>query len=297
MKNLFFVILTSTFLLFGCSKDYLEKDDPAENEVALNEVDDLSLRSGLETHGGFKSMDEMREALSTALPNFNDKISAAWTLNDHLGLIYGNQYTIINMRSAQKVAQGSLKDAGDFWNNAPVVWDIHGAHHPTDKDNGITAGWIYGDLIGFTSKNAYWNSLMSSFHKPDVWKLPFSKSGELRDVPFWNKPELGLPPKDGITAGFMSPFNSFVAFSKDKIFVYSNNANKWVVGKRINELQPGEPFYFLKSAPKSHLLTEINAAFYNAGSNEFVFMNNQTWWAYKYNGKNAGTWTSGTLRK
>jgi len=242
-------------------------------------------------------MEQMRETLSGVLPNSTDEISAAWTLNDHLGLIHGNNYAIVNMRSGQKVANGNLNDASGFWTDAPRVYDINGLHHPTSKTHGITAGWIYGDLIGFMSKNAYWNSLMSNFHKPEVWDLPHSNSGVLKDVPFWNKPEVGLPSKDGITAGFMSPFNSFVAFSKDKIFVYSTIANKWIISKPIRDLRPGEPFYFLKTAPNSHLLSEINAAFYNAGSKEFVFMNNQTWYAYKYNGENPGTWTQGTLRK
>jgi len=249
------------------------------------------------TNEGLSSMNEMRTTLRHVLPNKNDRIAAAWTLDDHLGLIYGNEYAIVNMRHPDIVARGKLRDAGAFWKDAPWVYDTDGWHHPISEDKGITAGWIFKDLIGFTSKNTYWNSYISDFHKPDVWGFPTSGSGKLRDVPFWNDQGAGLPPARGITAGFMTPFNSFVAFSGNKIFVRSTISNKWIISKPISELQPGEPFYFLKNAPSTpeHQLTEINAAFYNAGSKEFVFMNKQSWWAYKYNGEQPGIWTFGGL--
>jgi len=456
MKNLFFVLLTSTLLLFGCSKDYVDTDHPVENNVFLSEGDELSLRSGnannsptltqfefinfevnqtlsgqfeglsicnvadldgrsikylvdfdvvissyksgeetkvivhkLIVNGGgvdvdntpvepvvlfpyiydadpnntvqlddhhakplkdidpnnplvytigktftvtpnhplivslyigqartypmtvcalapkfvvqtketFLPMEEMSNALNTAFSSPNDKISAAWIYKSFLGLAYGNKYSMIEMRTGKKVAQGSYSDeaAGGFWQNAPVV-NIGGVeHHPTSASNGITAGWIYGDLIGFTAKNAYWHSLLSNFHLDDVWGRYGSGSGDLNKHDFWDKPHIGLPPEAGITAGFKDPFGYHVVFSKDKIFVYSHGGKDgvkdWIIGKRFKDLQPNEPFAFLADLNEP----EINAAFYNAGSKEAVFMNGRNWHAYKVFGENSGTWTHGTM--
>jgi len=167
-------------------------------------------------------------------------------LDENIGLIIGTKYAIINRVNGNMI-KGNLTDAGNFWKNAPTIRDKDGAHHPTNdfhigsKTTGITAGWIYGDLIGFTSKNAYWNSTLSAFHKPDVWQLPTSDSGVLKENSFWNVPGIGLPPVDGVTAGFFGPNNLFAAFSGSKIFVYSVDRGEWILSQEIRNLQPNNP--------------------------------------------------------
>jgi len=250
---------------------------------------------GLDTDQSFVPMEDMRNALNTIFKSPDDRISATWVYQDMLGLAYGNDYSIIDMRTGKELTRGAYSDATGFWQNAPGVKIGDAEHHPSSECYGITAGWIYGDLIGFTAKNAFWHSLMSNFHKEEVWDEDGSGSGNLQSHPFWNVPQLASLFEGGVTAGFKTPLGFHVVFSKDKIYVLSNETNEWIIGKPYRDLQPGEPFSFLADIAKQGILPEVNAAFYNAGSKEFVFMHGQTWHSYTIFGDNAGTWNHGNL--
>lgn len=282
-----------TILLTACEKDLIQS---TTDEVTLSEqqesTEDLSLRTG-----NYKSMAQLRHQLKNVITEPGDLISAAWVVDENIGLIIGKKYAVIN-RVNGNILKGNLTDAGSFWKNAPSLKDGSEFHHPTKvshvggKTTGITAGWTFGNVLGFTSKNAYWNASIDEFSNPNVWDIATKdNSGLLGDDPFWNVPGIGLPPKDGITAGFLGPNNLFAAFSGTKIFVYSFNRNEWILSQEIRNLQPNNPFYFLKSAPIPQLRA-INAAFYNEGVNEYVFMSEQSWAAYCVDHNN---WTYGSL--
>lgn len=288
-------------LLSACQKDVIEttlNEQPLVDATVEN-TDELSLRKS------YKSMYQLKDQLSRVIEERDDnQISAAWAFGDNIGLITNAKYALIN-RVTGEMKTGYLlyADNPNFWYKAPYLEDqsvgedeFHaGGHYPLNRYNGITAGWVFGDVIGFTSKNAYWLTKISEFGKPDVWSSEnvangISASGYLNDVDFWKGITNQLTPK-GVTAGFLAPNNLFVAFSGSKIFVNDLNKGQWIISKEISELNDNEPFAFLKTAPLPQL-TEIDAAFYNEGANEYVFMSKLGWSAYKTSNK---IWMFGSL--
>lgn len=299
MKKVMMLLSLSTIILISaCEKDLVQSNltELTLIEKPLENKEELSLRRS------YKSMDQLRDQLKKVIDgSVNDRIviSAAWTIGENIGFINGTKYAVINRVTGEMIdGYLLLADNQEFWYKAPYLEQIYfgeeepyyGGHHPLNLYNGITAAWKFGGLLGFTSKHAYWNTPISEFNKPEVWSSGVSTSGYLKDVSFWS----GITNQirsEGITAGFLAPNNLFVAFSGSKIFVNSLDKGEWIISKEILELKNNEPFAFLKTAPLPQL-SEINAAFYNEGVNEYVFMNQLAWAAYNVGNK---TWSYGSL--
>lgn len=274
MNKIMLLVLLSTILwLSACEKDSVQTNLTEQTliEESLENTEDLSLRNT-----NYMSMERLREQLEYVAIDESSVISAAWTHEDNIGFITGVKYTVINRKTGEMI-KGFLEDADNrrFWVNAPQLE----ARQPLNPNNGITASWTFGNILGITSGEAYWNTVISELNNPDVWRPDGpANSGYLKDVPFWSNITDELTPK-GITAGFLAPDNLFVAFSGSKIFVYSFDEGKWIISKEISELNDNEPFAFLKDVPLPQF-KEINAAFYNEGAAEYVFMSELAWCSY-----------------